>query len=381
MRAMGLLSVVLMGGLASCRKGEGQEGAAGPMPAMPVSVEAAKEEKVVVKKLLPGRVVSYREAEVRARVAGILMEKLIAEGKDVEAGAVLFRIDPEPLQAAKESAEASLGRAKAAQEQAQTLLKRYESLVGSHAVSQQDLDDAVSAERIAAAEVRAAEAQVKTASLNLGYATVTAPIAGRAGRAEVTEGALVGQGDVTLLTVIRQLDPIYVDFTQSVGDLQEMREWAKEGGEGEKVVLRLGEGREFKHTGKVLFSEARVDESTGMVTLRAEFPNPEKELLPGMFARVEVVQRVKDRAVTVPQRALVRAQGGQGRVLVVNDQDVAESRMVTTSEAIGDRWVVESGLKAGETVVVEGHLKVAMSQGRVKPMPWVDPAKGGATPN
>ncbi|RYD67150.1 MAG: efflux RND transporter periplasmic adaptor subunit, partial [Verrucomicrobiaceae bacterium] len=328
---------------------------------------------------LPGRIDAVRLAEVRARVSGILLEKTFQEGVDVKAGDVLFKIDPAPLDAAKENAAAALARAEANLSQAETQLARYKALVDSNAVSKQQFDDAESAVKVASAEGKAAAAALRTAELNLGYATVTAPISGRVGRAQVTEGALVGEGEATLMAVIQQLDPIYFDFTQSSSDLLALQR-AMKAGEVSQVEpgktaanLLLEDGSEYSHPGKILFSEAVVDPTTGMVTLRAEFPNPDKSLLPGMFARVRVVQAVKENVVTVPQRTVTRVQGGGGSVMVIDESNHAQIRMIKTDNAVGDKWVVSSGLKAGEKVIVEGLLK-ARPGAPVVPEPF-QPAK------
>ncbi len=347
--------------LPSCGKKE----VAGPpqMPPAAVSVLPAATETVSITRELPGRIDAVRVAEVRARVSGILLEKAYQEGSDVKAGDVLFKIDPAPLEAAKENAAAALARAEANLHQAETQLGRYKELVSSNAVSKQDYDNAESAVKVASAELKAAAAALKTTELDLGYATVTAPISGRASKAQVTEGALVGENDATLLAVIQQLDPIYFDFTQSASDLLALRRAMKSGRMAEvepgkaAATLLLEDGTEYALEGKILFSEAAVDETTGMVSLRAEFPNPEKILLPGMFARIRVVQAVKEDVVTVPQRAVTRVQGGMGSVLVVDDSNHAQLRMIETDDAVGDKWVVTSGLKAGEKVIVEGQLK------------------------
>jgi membrane fusion protein (multidrug efflux system) len=304
-----------------------------------------------------------RVAEVRARIPGILLERAYEEGADVKAGDLLFKIDPAPLEAAKESAAAVLAKAEANLEQSQIQLKRIQLLVTSNAVSTQDFDNAESAVKVAAADLKAAAAALKTAGLNLGYATVTAPIAGRVGRARVTEGALVGENEATLLAVIQQLDPIYFDFTQSSGDLMALKRAMKNGELSpsaaglEEATLLLEDGSAYPHPGKILFSEASVDPTTGMVSLRAEFPNPDLMLLPGMFARARIIQAVRENVVTVPQRAVIRVQGGMGSVLVVDETDHAQVRMIETDNAVGDKWVVTSGLKSGERVVIEGGLK------------------------
>ncbi|QJE98079.1 efflux RND transporter periplasmic adaptor subunit [Luteolibacter luteus] len=348
--------------LPACQK---KQAAGGPpqMPPAAVTFVPAATETVSITRELPGRIDPVRVAEVRARVGGILLERTFQEGVDVKAGDVLFKIDPLPLEAEKENAAAALARADANLHQSQTQMERYQSLVGSNAVSKQAYDNAESAVKVAEAEVKAATAALKTAELNLGYATVTAPISGRVGRAQVTEGALVGENETTLLATIQQLDPIYFDFTQSSADLLALQR-AMKAGEVSQVEpgktaakLLLEDGTEYSHVGKILFSEAVVDPTTGMVTLRAEFPNPEKILLPGMFARVRVVQAVKENVVTVPQRAVTRGQGGAGTVMVIDESNHAQIRMIKTDDAVGDKWVVTSGLKAGEKVIMEGLLK------------------------
>jgi membrane fusion protein (multidrug efflux system) len=336
-------------------------------------------ETVAVTRELPGRIESVRVAEVRARVPGILLERVFQEGADVKAGDVLFKIDPAPLQAAKDSAAASLLQANATLGQTANDLNRYTGLVQSKAVSQQTYDNAKSAHDVASASVKAAEASVQTADLNLGYSTVTAPITGRIGRAQVTEGALVGQGTATLMATIQQLDPVYFDFTQSVTDMLTLRR-AMESGELSKAdpaktqaKLLLEDGSEYPQPAKILFSEAVVDESTSMVTLRAEVPNPNKILLPGMFARIRVTQAVRENVVTLPQRTVTRGPGGAGTVMVIDDASKVQARSIRTDQAFGDKWVVSNGLKPGEKIIMEGLLK-APPGSTVKPVLYQPPA-------
>ncbi len=350
-----------------------------PPPQMPpasVTFVPAETETVTITRELPGRIDAVRVAEIRARVSGILLKREFVEGAEVKAGDVLFQIDPAPLEAARNSAAANLARAEAAAQQAENQVKRYRELVAVNAVSKQTADDSESAVTIAAAEVSAATALLATAELNLGYASVTAPISGRIGKAQVTEGALVGENDATRLAVIQQLDPIYLDFTQSSTDLLALK---KSGANQSKVILLLEDGSEYEHPGKLLFSEAFVDETTGMVSLRAEFPNPRRDLLPGMFARARVVHAVIENAITVPQRAVVRGAGGSGNVMVIDDQNTARARVVQTGDPIGDKWVVTSGVQAGERVIMEGGLKTKPGAS-VVPTPFVpgeavDPGK------
>ncbi|MCW1924372.1 efflux RND transporter periplasmic adaptor subunit [Luteolibacter arcticus] len=381
MRPVLFLSLTSLLFLPSC--GKKQAAAAPQMPPAAVTFVPAATETVSITRELPGRIDAVRVAEVRARVPGILLEKTFKEGGDVKSGDILFKIDPLPLEAAKENAAAALARSEANLYQAESQLARFKSLVSSNAISKQQFDDAESAVKVAVAEGKAAAAALKTAELNLGYATVTAPISGRVGRAQVTEGALVGENEATLMAVIQQLDPIYFDFTQSSADLLALQRAMKSGevsqvGPGQTgAKLLLEDGTEYSHPGKILFSEAVVDPTTGMVTLRAEFPNTDKILLPGMFARVRVVQAVKENVVTVPQRTVTRVQGGGGSVMVIDESNHAQIRMIETDNAVGDKWVVTSGLKAGEKVIVEGLLK-ARPGAPVEPEPF-QPVKAASS--
>lgn len=363
-----------------CLPGCGKKTAAAPAAPPPAAVTflPATTETVTVKRDLPGRIDPVRVAEVRARVPGILLEKTFTEGADVKAGDVLFRIDPAPLQAARNSASAALAQAEASQKIAKIQSDRLKGLIKLNAVSKQDFDNAESALAIAEAEVQAATATLATADLNLGYSTVTAPISGRIGKAVVTEGALVGQGDATLMAIIQQLDPVYFDFTQSSTHIASLKQSNAEGGRsaGKDVTLILEDGTVYGKTGKLLFSEVSVDQTTGMVTLRAEFPNPDNVLLPGMFARGRVVQSVLENVVTVPQRAVTRGLGGSGTVMIIDDKNHAQARTVQTGEISGDKWVITSGLKAGEKVIIEGLLKVR-PDALVVPEPFHEKKTGG----
>jgi membrane fusion protein (multidrug efflux system) len=322
-------------------------------------------EKVALVTELPGRLDAVRVAEVRARVPGILLKRIFVEGSDVEGGQVLALIDPAPYQAALASAQASLAKSRANVRQAQTQASRYKELVPIHAVSRQDYDNAVASVDSGLADVALAEANVTTARLNLGYATMTAPIAGRIGRALVTEGALVGQGEATEVATIQQLDPIYFDFTESSADLLRLRHALGSGqltsvGKGQaKVILILEDGSTYPLPGRLLFSDITVDQSTGMITLRAEIPNPDKLLLPGMFARGRLEQAVDRAAILVPVRGVMHGADGSASVLVVDGSEKVESRAVQLGGLQGDQWVVTSGVKAGDRVIVEGLQKIA----------------------
>jgi membrane fusion protein, multidrug efflux system len=366
-----------------CLTACGKKVSAGP-PQTPaaVSVVPVLSEPVSVCYELPGRISAIRSAEVRARVSGILLQQTFTEGAEVKAGDVLFRIDPAPLEAALARAHAALAVSLASRDHSQSIASRYEKLVDSKAVSSQEAENASHASKTAAAEVLSAEAGVKTAELSLSYATVTAPIHGRIGKAQVTEGALVGQGDATKLAIIQQLDPVYLDFTQSANELSALKRSIRAGkvepldSPQTTVKLLLDDGSEYAFPGKILFSEVSVDPSTAMVSQRAEFANPDRQLLPGMFARVRITLAAREDSLTVPQRAVTRVQGGAGSVLVVGENRTVELRMIHTAAAIGDKWVVTDGLKVGEQIIVEGHLK-ARPGSTVVPSAFVPKNKAG----
>lgn len=329
-----------------------------------VGVVTVKQESLALSTELPGRLNPYRVSEVRARAAGIVLKQVFHEGSDVKQGELLFRIDPAPLQASLLSAEASLAKSEATLAQAKLQEGRYKELVAVNAVSKQDYDNAVAAVKQGLADVAAGKAAVQTAKLNLGYTSVTSPIPGRIGKAQVTEGALVGQNEPTLLATVQQLDPIYLDFTQSSSDMLRLRR-AFDSGKLEsvapgqaKVRLVLEDGTEYPLTGKLLFSDVTVDQSTGMVTLRAEFPNPKHELLPGMYARARLAQAVDKAALTIPQQALQRGQGGSASVMLVGADNKVLAQPVKAETAVGDKWVVTEGLKAGDKVIVQGLQKI-----------------------
>jgi membrane fusion protein (multidrug efflux system) len=333
---------------------------------------------------LPGRLEASRVAQVRARAAGILQQRLFREGSDVKAGQTLFRIDPAPYQAALRSAEASLARAQANLANATAVAERYAPLVTANAISQQEYTSAVAAQKTAEADVAAARAAVQTAGINLGQASVTAPISGRIGRALVTEGALVGQGEATPLAVIQQVDPLFVNFTQSATEAMKLKRAMESGqlkgaGNGAAVVrVVLDDGSEYARPGKLLFSDLTVDASTGQVTLRAEVPNPTGALLPGLYVRVRLEQAVASDAISLPQQAVARTAQGD-TVSVVSADGKIEKRPVKIGGQQAGRWVVLDGLKAGEQVMVDGFQKLQMMPPGtpVKAVPWTPP---GAAP-
>lgn len=351
MPAIALLAAL---GLAGCEQKPQQDPAASAAP-KEVEAVAVKAESFTVVDELPGRIEPVRVAQVRARVAGIVLTRNFEEGADVKAGAVLFQIDPAPFKAALSKAQGDLARTEATLFETQATVKRYESLVEIEAVSRQTFDTARSALQNAAAARKSAQADVETARLDLGYATVRAPISGRIGRAMVTEGALVGQGETTLLATIQQLDPVYADFTQPVADALQMRAAIQEGRlpkGGEDALSLSVDGTDYQSTGTLLFTDVAVDRTTGQVSLRARFANPKGVLLPGMYVRVRTPQRVDANAILVPQRAVQRSSDGAARVLVIAQDGTAEARPVKTGAMEDSRWQITDGLKDGEQVII-----------------------------
>jgi membrane fusion protein (multidrug efflux system) len=342
--------------------GRNQAGSgANNMPPPEVGVVAIAPESVAMTTELPGRIDPVRVAQVRARVDGIVLHRNFREGADVTNGEVLYEIDPAPYKAALDSANANLT-------QAQQLVERYKPLVGINAVSKQDYDNAVSA----AAQAKAAQ---EIAAVNFGYCTVTAPISGHIGAALVTEGALVSQGAATEMALVTQLDPIYCDFTESSTELLRLRRELDSGalksvatGEA-KVTLLLDGGTTYQQPGKLLFSDVTVDPSSGMVTLRAEFPNPDHLLLPGLFARGVLEQAVDAKAITILQRGVNVGANGIATAMVVGTDGKVEARVIKIGQAVGNKWVVTDGLKAGESVIVEGLQKFQPGM-VVKPVPF-----------
>ncbi|MGY2288222.1 efflux RND transporter periplasmic adaptor subunit [Pseudomonas sp. SDO528_S397] len=307
---------------------------------------------------LPGRMEPVRVAEVRARVAGVVLTRHFEEGSDVKAGQLLFSIDPAPLKAALKRVEGDVAKAQADIYRATAHVQRYKQLVEINAVSPQVFDDAVADLKRAKADRLGAEADLATARLNLDYAQVRAPINGRIGRALVTEGALVGQGEATPMARIQQLDPIYADFTQPAEQVVALRQALANGRltltpEGAaQVSVQVGSPAQTR-VGKLLFSDISVDRNTGQVTLRGEFPNPDNLLLPGLYVRVQAPAGVDPQALFVPQQAVQRASDGQARLMVVDGHNVLHERVVSTGAMIGSEWQITQGLAAGEQVVVE----------------------------
>ena len=385
--AAGGLSVVLL--LAACGKSEAPAaGAGGGMPPPEVGVVVATPGEVGLVTELPGRLEASRVAQVRARAAGILQKRLFREGSDVKAGQPLFAIDAAPYAAALQSAEATLARAQANLTQAAALAERYKPLLAANAVSQQEYANAVAAHKQAEADVAAGKAAVQTGRINLNYASVTAPISGRIGRALVTEGALVGQGEATQLAVIQQIDPVYVNFTQSAGEVMKLRRALADGqlqraggSEAASVRVVLEDGSEYARPGKLLFSDLTVDASTGQITLRAEVPNPQGDLLPGLYVRVRLEQAQVANAISLPQQAVTRTQQGD-KITVVGADGKLSQRTVKVGAARNNQWIVLEGLKAGEQVMVDGFQKLQMMPPGtpVKAVPWQAPGSAAAAP-
>jgi membrane fusion protein (multidrug efflux system) len=324
---------------------------------------------------LPGRLEASRVAQVRARAAGILQKRLFVEGSDVKAGQPLFQIDSAPYRATEASAQASLARAQANVTQATAQAERYKPLLDANAISKQDYINAVAAQKQAEADVATGKAAVTTAQINLGYANVTSPISGRIGRALVTEGALVGQGEATQLAVVQQINPMYVNFTQSTTEVLRLRKALESGkfkratgADSASVRVVLEDGSEYPQAGKLLFSDLTVDPTSGQITLRAEVPNPKGILLPGMYVRVRLEQAEASDAIVVPQQAVTRGSTGD-TVMVVGADGKVTPRPVKIGTAANGQWVVLDGLKTGEQVMVDGFQKLR-GNAPVKPVPW-----------
>ncbi|MEZ5700804.1 MAG: efflux RND transporter periplasmic adaptor subunit [Burkholderiaceae bacterium] len=380
------LVAALSDGQVACGKSDapaaGAPGGGAAPPPAEVGVVTVKPGDVGLITELPGRLEASRVAQVRARAAGILQERLFREGSEVKAGQPLFRIDAAPYAAALQSAQAALARAEANLANTTATAERYQPLVEENAVSKQDYANAVAAQKAAKADVAVAKAAVQTASINVNYARVTAPISGRIGRALVTEGALVGQGEATQLAVIQQVDPMYVNFTQSATEALGLKramangQLKSAGPDAATVRVVLEDGTEYAQPGKLLFSDLTVDATTGQVTLRAEVPNPNGILLPGLYVRVRLEQAMAADAITLPQQAVTRSAQGDS-VMVVDAEGKVSPRSVKVGGQQGGQWVVLDGLKAGEQVMVDGFQKLR-GPAPVKPVPWSPPGAASA---
>lgn len=310
---------------------------------------------------LPGRTNAFRKAEVRPQVSGIIQKRLFTEGSVIKAGMPLYQIDPSSYEAALSSAKAGLARAEANLAAAVARESRYKSLVAIQAISQQEYDDALATLGQSKAGVQVAKAGVITAKINLDYTRVLAPIDGVIGKSNVTEGALVNAGQADVLAEIQQLDPIYVDVSQSADQLVQLRRQMAEGSvaalNSAKVRLLLGDGTAYEHIGSLQFAEVGVNESTGTVILRAQFPNPDRLLLPGMFVRTTLEEGIQANAMLISQRGVTRDRTGNATAMIVNKEGVVEVRNITVARTVGDQWLVLTGLDVGDQVIVEGLQK------------------------
>ncbi len=360
-RGLTPLAAVLMisGSLALTGCDENKSQAAGQQQAPEVGVVTLKSEPLKVTTELPGRTSSFRVAEVRPQVSGIILKRNFVEGSDIKAGESLYQIDPATYQAAYDSAKGDLAQAEANAQIAALTVKRYKPLLGTKYISQQDYDQAIATQSQTAAAVQAAKANVETARINLAYTKVTSPISGRIGKSSVTEGALVQSAQTTALATVQQLDPIYVDVTQSSDEFLRLRQELESGKlkqtDGKaSVTLLTQDGGAYAETGTLEFSDVTVDETTGSITLRAVFPNPNQRLLPGMFVRARLDEGTNPNALLVPQQAVTRTPTGDATAMVVGADNKVELRTLKADQAIGDKWLVSDGLKDGDKVIVTG---------------------------
>ncbi|MCX8110973.1 MAG: efflux RND transporter periplasmic adaptor subunit [Syntrophorhabdaceae bacterium] len=360
----------------------GCKGPKGPPQSGPPEVTVLKvsQEKITLTTELPGRVSAYRIAEVRPQVSGIIQKRLFTEGVDVKAGEVLYQIDPAPFQAALDNAKGALGRAEANLPAIKQRYDRYKELIVDKAVSQQEFDDVSAALKQAEADVSYWKAAVESARINLGYTKVTAPISGRIGKSNVTEGALVTANQPMALTTIQQIDPIYVDIPQSTTELADLRRRLEEGRirydgiEQKKIKLAFEDGRIYPQEGTMQFRDITVDPTTGSVIIRAIFPNKEARLLPGMFVRAIVKEGVNKDAILIPQEAVSRDPKGNPYVLVLDKEGKAQVRPIILDRAIGNRWLVQKGISVGDQVITEGIQRVRPGV----PVKVSAPKEGGA---
>lgn len=344
-----------------------------------VGVVTLKAEPLKVTTELPGRTSAFRVAEVRPQVSGIILKRNFVEGSDIKAGQSLYQIDPATYQAAYDSAKGDLAQAQANARVAQLTIKRYKPLLGTKYISQQDYDNAAATAAQTAAAVQAAQANVETARINLAYTKVTSPISGRIGKSSVTEGALVSNGQTNALATVQQLDPMYVDVTQSSDDFLRLRAELEAGQlkqtDGKaNVTLLMQDGSPYKQSGTLEFSDVTVDETTGSITLRAIFPNPDNRLLPGMFVRARLDEGVNPTALLVPQTGVTRTPTGDASAMVVGADNKVEVRKITANQAFGDKWLVTDGLKEGDRVITVG-IQRAKAGAQVTPKEVSDDAK------
>ncbi len=362
-------------GMAGCGSGHGQQ-ARPPVPE--VAVVTIEPQRVELTTELPGRTSPYLVAEIRPQVNGIIKKREFREGSDVKAGQLLYQIDPAPFQVALDSAKASLGKAQANLPSLQLKAERCRELLADKAVSKQDCDDATAALGQAKAEIEYWKTAVEGARINLGYTRVTAPISGRIGKSSVTDGALVTAYQPMSLATIQQLDPIYVDVTQSSAELLRLKRsleagnLSADGKNGRKVRILLEDGTPYPLEGTLQFRDVTVNQATGSFTLRIVVPNPKHVLLPGMYARAVLLEGVVDQAILIPQQGVNRNPKGEPFALVVDEAGKVQQRKLDLNRALGDQWLVSSGLSPGERLIVEGMMNVRPG-GDVKAVPWKSP--------
>jgi len=357
--------------LSGCSKKTSAPTASAPIEAGVITIAA---QPLTLTRELPGRTSAYRIAEVRARVSGIVLKQLFTEGRDVKEGQSLYQIDPAPYQAALDSAKASLARTQASATSARLQEERFKHLLAETAISQQDYDNALAAFQAADADVAASNAAVQTAAINLGYTNVTSPISGRIGLSSVTEGAYVQSGTATLLATVQQLDPLYVDLTQSSTEVFNLRRALAAGrletspADNTKVNLILDDGSAYSVEGTLQFSDITVDPTSNSITLRALFPNPKIELFPGLFVRARITEGTVPAAILAPQLGVGRNQRGDATALVVGAESKAELRILKIDRAVGNQWLVSDGLKPGDQLIVQNLQRVRPGS-VVKPVP------------
>ncbi|WP_185983200.1 efflux RND transporter periplasmic adaptor subunit [Aureimonas mangrovi] len=382
-RSFGPILAFALLALAACQDSEEAAAPAqggGTPPPPPVGIVEMQPQALPVTSELPGRIAPTRIAEVRPRVGGIVLERVFEQGTNVEEGDPLFQIDPVTFEVAVEAAQASVARAEAVLTQAQAEADRTQSLVQSRTVSQANLDTAIANQRQAEADLAAARASLRQAEIELEYATIRAPISGRIGRALITEGALVSTTGTEALATIQRLDPVYADIQQPVAELLRLREALADGTltqiepDVAQVRLLMDNGDQYRHPGRLLFSEATVDPTSGQVTLRAEFPNPDDSLLPGMYVRVLVEQGIDQAAFAVPNQAVQRDTAGRALLYIVNAENVVESRPVTVARVVGNQSIIDSGVQQGDRVVADGFQKTGPGA-PVTPVPWEAPGE------
>ena len=349
--------------LSGCDQVAEQPSASAPA-ATPVGVVTLKSQAITLKKELPGRVSAFQIAEIRPQVSGIVQSRLFEEGTQVEKDQALYQINPDIFEAELAASKAAVARAEASIASSKSKASRYKELLAIKAVSQQDFDEADAASKQASAELLTAQAQLKSAQINLDYSHVSSPISGQISKSSVTVGALVSAGQTSALATVTQLDPIYVDLTQSSNELTKLKRALASGALGvdsttqTDVELIMEDGSVYPHKGTLQFSEVTVDPSTGSVTLRAKFPNPEKLLLPGMYVRAEVVEGVKSDAILAPQRGVSRNTKGEPTAMVVSKNNTVESRVLKVERTLGANWLVSEGLADGDQLIVEGLQKI-----------------------